>query len=39
VMGNIAAGLEADIAAVLENNKNRARWLKCAGYQRFEGSV
>jgi len=38
-MGNVASTLEADIQTVLENPKNRARWLKCAGYQRFKGAV
>ena len=39
VMGNVASTLEADIQTVLENPKNRARWLKCAGYQKFKGAV
>lgn len=39
VMGKVTANLEAEIAAVLENPRNRARWLKCAQYQRSKGSV
>ena len=39
VMGKVTSKLEAEIAAVLENPKNRARWLKCAQYQRSRGSV
>ena len=39
VMGNVASTLEVDIQSVLENPKNRVRWLKCAGYQRFKDDV
>ena len=39
LMGRVPSNLSAEIAAVLEDPAKRARWLKCAGYQRFKGSV
>lgn len=39
VMGKVTANLKAEISAVLDKPKNRARWLKCAQYQRSKGSV
>ena len=39
VMGKVTANLQTEIVAVLENPKNRARWLKCAQYQRPRGSA
>ncbi len=39
LLGKVAPNIEVRIASVLENPDNRRRWLKCAGYQRFKGSV
>jgi len=38
VMGKVTAHLEGLIAGVLEDPKNRARWLKCAGYPKNGGA-
>ena len=39
VLGNVTSSLEVKIQSVLENPKNRARWLNCAGYHSFKGSL
>ena len=39
LLGKVTPNLEAEIASVLENPEKRKRWLKCAGYQRFKGTV
>lgn len=39
LMGRVSANLEVEILTVLEDPKNRARWLKCAGFNRFKGAV